>query len=113
MRPIFSIALPIAITLGMIMPATAESGPRPAPPFVATLSNHIPLKFGMKPAEAADALRTVLTRVRGGPENEVYLAVRSIGGSLFFPRQDHLYLQFRHGRLTGWKGEWNLDETWR
>jgi len=81
--------------------------------FVATLSNHAPLAFGMNPAEAANALRTALVYVGGRRNNETYLAVSDIGGSLFFPRRDHLYLQFRKGRLTGWKGDWNLDETWR
>jgi hypothetical protein len=86
---------------------------RRTPPFIATLSNHAPLAFGMSPAEAADALRSKLTYVGGRRNHEIYLAVSDTGSSLFFPRRDHLYLQFRHGRLTGWKGDWNLDETWR
>ncbi len=94
-----------------IGPVRAEVPRRPR--FVATLSNHAPLAFGMTPAEAADALRTPLTYVRGRRGNETYQAMTDIGGSVFFPRRDHLYLQFRRGRLTGWKGDWNLDETWR
>lgn len=99
------------ITGSMIGAARADVLPRPR--FVTTASNHVPLSFGMSPAEAADALRSVLTYVRGRRGNEIYLAVSNIGGSLFFQRHDYLYLQFRHGRLTGWKGDWNLDETWR
>jgi len=38
------------------------------------------------------------------------MAVRHVGGSWFFPRDDRLYLQFRGGRLTGWKGDWG--ERW-
>lgn len=98
-------------TIAAIDAARADRPPRPR--FVATLSNHVPLAFGMNPAEAADALRTPLTYVRGHRGNEIYLAVSDIGGSLFFPRRDHLYLQFRRGHLTGWKGDWNLNETWR
>lgn len=101
---------PLVIS-GMIGPVHAEVPRRP--PFVATLSNHVPLAFGMNPAEAAYALRTALTYVSGRRGNEIYLAVSDFGGSLFFPRRDHLYLQFRRGRLTGWKGDWNLNETWR
>ncbi|MBN8960304.1 MAG: hypothetical protein J0H71_04165 [Rhizobiales bacterium] len=107
-----AVLLSTLVTSGMIGPVRAEILRRP-PPFVATLSNHAPLVFGMNPTEAADALRTPLTYVRGRRGNEIYLAVRDIGGSLFFPRRDHLYLQFRRGHLTGWKGDWNLNETWR
>lgn len=106
-----AVLLTTLIISGMIGPVRAEVLRRP--PFVATLSNHVPLVFGMNPAEAADALRTPLTYVRGRRGNEIYLAVRDIGGSLFVPRRDHLYLQFRRGQLTGWKGDWNLNETWR
>jgi hypothetical protein len=107
-RSVLAIAVLAASTISSV-----EAKVPPPPPFVATLSNHVPLAFGMRPAEAADALRTVLTYVSGRMNNEVYLAVRDLHGSLFFPRRDHLYLQFRRGRLTGWKGDWNLDETWR
>lgn len=106
-----TVLLSAVIAGSLIGPVRAEPPARPR--FVATLSNHVPLAFGMNPAEAADALRTPLTYVRGRHGNETYQAVSDIGGSLFFPRRDHLYLQFRRGRLTGWKGDWNLDETWR
>ncbi len=80
----------------------------PSPPFfTATLSNHAPLAFGMKPADAANALQAPLTYVRGRRGNAVYVAISTVGGSLLFPRRDRLYLQFRHDRLTGWKGDWS------
>jgi hypothetical protein len=106
-----TVLLTTLIISGTIGSIRAEVPFRPR--FVATLSNHTPLAFGMNPAEAANALRTALTYVSGRRNNEIYLAVSDIGGSLFFPRRDHLYLQFRRGRLTGWKGDWNLNETWR
>ncbi len=110
-RPVRIVAATILLAAVMTGPVHAEASSRP--PFTATLSNHAPLAFGMNPAEAATALRTPLAYVRGRRGNEIYLAVSDIGGSLFFPRRDHLYLQFRGGRLTGWKGDWNLDATWR
>ncbi|MCO5131990.1 MAG: hypothetical protein M9932_15745 [Xanthobacteraceae bacterium] len=106
-----TVVLMAALAVGMIDTARAEVPARPR--FVATLSNHWPLAFGMNPAEVADALRTALVYAGGGRHNEIYRAERTINGSLFFPRRDQLYLQFRHGRLTGWKGDWNLDATWR
>lgn len=111
-RSVAALVLLTALVIsGIIGPARAEVLRRP--PFAATLSNHVPLAFGMNPAEAASALRTSLIYVSGRRGNEIYLAVSDIGGSLFFPRRDHLYLQFRRGHLTGWKGDWNLNETWR
>lgn len=108
MRSVFATILFAAVMIG-----AAHAGAASRPPFTATLSNHAPLAFGMTPAEAASALRTPLAHVGGRRHNEIYLAERAINGSLFFPRRDHLYLQFRHGRLTGWKGDWNLAATWR
>lgn len=106
-----AVLLTALITSGMIGPVRADISRRSH--FVATLSNHVPLAFGMNPAEAADALQTTLTYVRGRRGDDIYLAVSDIGGSLFFPRRDRLYLQFRRGHLTGWKGDWNLNATWR
>lgn len=105
--------LSAAILLVATMTGTVHAEVSSRPPFTATLSNHAPLAFGMTAAEAARALRAPLAYVGGRRNNEIYLAERTINGSLFFPRRDHLYLQFRHGRLTGWKGDWNLAETWR
>ncbi|MGN6309328.1 MAG: hypothetical protein ACTHNN_07195 [Xanthobacteraceae bacterium] len=106
-----AVLLTTLVTSGMIGSVRADVLRRP--PFVATLSNHAPLVFGMTPADAARVLRTPLTYVRGRHGNEIYLAVSDIGGSLFFQRRDYLHLQFRHSHLTGWKGDWNLNETWR
>ena len=83
------------------------------PPFTATLSNTTPLAFGMAPGDAARALQVPLAYVRGRPGDEILLAVRTAGGSGFFDRRNRLYLQFRHGRLTGWKGDWGSDWLWQ
>ncbi len=82
-------------------------------PFTATLSNTTPLVFGMAADDAARALDVPLTYVSGRPGNEIYLAFRDIGGSGFFNRHDRLYLQFRKGRLTGWKGDWGRNWMWQ
>ena len=59
-------------------------GPYP-PPFTATLSNNTPLVFGMDAEDAARALGTPLTYVRGRPGDEIFLTFRDIGGSGLFP----------------------------
>jgi hypothetical protein len=94
-----------AITgLAVVLSATAAAAQ--SPPFVTTLSNTTPLVFGMSLEAAAAALGTPLTYVSGRPGNEIFLTLRHNGGSGFFPRNDPLYLQFRRGHLTGWKGFW-------
>jgi hypothetical protein len=75
------------------------------PPFVAP-TNGVPLGFGMNPDEASQALGVPLNYVRGSPGNELFLAVPNIKGSALSVRSDGLYLQFRKGHLTGWKGDW-------
>ena len=38
----------------------------------------------------------------------------AIGGSGFFERRNNrLFLQFRRGRLSGWKGDWGSDWLWQ
>jgi hypothetical protein len=63
--------------------------------------------------DAALILGTPLTYVSGRPGDEIYLAIRTFGGSGFFDRRDRLYLQFRKGRLTGWKGDWGRHWMWQ
>jgi hypothetical protein len=87
-------------------------GPYP-PPFIATLSNNTPLAFGMDAGDAARALGTPLNYVSGRPGEEVYLAFRNVGGSGLFIRKDRLFLQFRKGRLAGWKGDWGHNWMWQ
>ena len=64
------------------------------------------LRFGMNPGDAASALGVPLTYVRGRPRNELYLARPNVKGSALAYRSDGLYLQFRNGKLAGWKGDW-------
>jgi hypothetical protein len=90
-----------------------QGAPPFSPPFVATLSNNTPLAFGMDQQQAANALGTPLTWIRGRPGDEIYLAFRDIGGSGFFNRKDRLYLQFRRGRLAAWKGDWGRNWMWQ
>jgi hypothetical protein len=87
-------------------------GPDPRP-FTATLSNNVPLVFGMSADEAVFALGVPLNYVRGLPGDEIFLAFRDIGGSGLFPNRHRLYLQFRKGRLVGWKGDWGKNWMWQ
>ena len=88
----------------------AALGPSPAH---AQVANNTPLAFGMNEEDAARALRQPLNYISGRPGDEIYLAFRDIGGTGFFNRKDRLYLQFRRGRLAGWKGDWGRNWMWQ
>lgn len=88
--------------------ATAE--PLPRVPFTRSLSNIVPLAFGMSVPEAAVALGVPLAYVRGRPGDEMLAAARPDIG--YFDRNARLFLQFRHGRLTGWNGDWTRNWMW-
>jgi hypothetical protein len=106
-----------AVTVIGLGPASAQQyAPAVRPysiPFTATLSNTTPLAFGMDADEVARALGEPLRYIRGRPGDEIYLAFRSIGGSGLFPHHDRLFLQFRKGRLAGWKGDWGHNWMWQ
>jgi hypothetical protein len=110
-------ALALVLISGCFAPAAAQQlrpigGPYP-PPFTETLSNNTPLAFGMGAEEAAQALGVPLNYVRGRPGDEIFLAFRNIGGSGLFIKKDRLFLQFRKGRLAGWKGDWGNNWMWQ
>jgi hypothetical protein len=86
-----------SVALSAASAQTAVTAPAP---------NNTPLFFGMKADEASQALGTPLNYVSGRPGNELYLALANVKGAALSDRNDGLYLQFRRGRLTGWKGDW-------
>lgn len=102
-----SIAI-IAATASMATPALAE--PPARVPFVQSLSNNVPLSFGMSADEASAALGVPLTYVSGKPGNEMMAAVRP--SPIYINRGANLFLQFRQGRLSGWKGDWRRNWMW-
>jgi hypothetical protein len=68
--------------------------------------NGVPLAFGMNADQASAVLGVPLQYVRGRPGDELLLALPNVKGGALSSRSDGLYLQFRRGRLTGWKGDW-------
>ncbi len=82
-------------------------------PFIATLSNLTPIAFGMDVDQTSRALGQPLQYVNGRPGNEIFLAIRNVGGSGLIAHRDRLFLQFRRGRLTGWKEDYGQNWMWR
>ena len=110
---ILDLALLSAIPFTSGQANAQQVAPFPRPPFTATLSNNTPLAFGMDANEAARALGTPLNYVSGRRGEEIYLTFRNIGGSGLFYKKDRLFLQFRKGRLAGWKGDWGHNWMWQ
>jgi hypothetical protein len=103
------LALAGGATAWPVIAGAQQSAPADTPrslPFTATLSNNTPLVSGMGIEDASKALGRPLSYVSGPPGDEIYLAIRNAGGSGLFDHNDRLYLQFRNGRLAGWKGDW-------
>ncbi len=100
---IFGAAILGAVVLTATMTGAALS------PAQAQLANSTPLSFGMTADQASQALGTQLIYVRGRPGDEMYLALPNVKGSALSDRRDGLYLQFRRGKLDGWKGDWGAN----
>jgi hypothetical protein len=93
------------VTAGLMLASlSGASGSYKAQPTLA--AGAAPLSFGMSAEEASAALGVPLSYVRGRPGSELLLALPNVKGSALTIRSDGLYLQFRRGRLTGWKGDW-------
>ncbi len=98
-------AMALALAPGAVAPVRGD--PLLLPFFPTPLApSQAPLAFGMTAADAAAALDAPLVYVSGTRGNEILAA--SLPGNALFPRGDRIYLQFRHGRLTGWKGDWTI-----
>jgi len=93
-----TVVLVLALAGVVHAPACAQSVTRTPP--------NIPLTFGMTPEEVSQALGVQLIYVRGRPGNELLLALPNVKGAALASRSDGLYLQFRGGRVSGWKGDW-------
>ena len=75
----------------------------------ATRSNVLPLAFGMTPTEASHALGEPLVYYSGRAGSEIYIAAGAAYVPGFYPVDRGIALQFRNGRLTGWKKDWQLQ----
>jgi hypothetical protein len=75
-------------------------------PALAQQADHTPLNFGMNANQASQALGVPLNYIRGRSGNELFVALPNVKGSALASRSDGLYLQFRRGKLAGWKGDW-------
>jgi hypothetical protein len=92
------------VTAGLVL--ASLSGASAAYKAQGAIAVGAPLSFGMSADEVSAVLGVPLSYVRGRPGNELLLALPNVKGSALTIRSDGLYLQFRSGRLSGWKGDW-------
>jgi hypothetical protein len=103
MRVVFGASMVLmSVIVAAAWPACAQQG-------MTAATNNTPLSFGMDAQEVSRVLGTTLNYVRGRPGNELYLALPNVKGSALSDRRDGLYLQFRRGKLQGWKGDWGTN----
>ena len=111
MRTLLKSAAILLALASMLTPAATRAEPLARAPFTRTLSNTTPLAFGMDAIEATAALGVPLVYVRGRPGNEMFAAARP--SPTYLNHEARLFLQFRNGRLTGWKGDWGRNWMWQ
>jgi hypothetical protein len=77
-------------------------------------SNTVPLAFGMTPQAASEALQSPLTLVAGSRRgSDIYYAEGTTLATGFIVRErERLWMQFRGGRLTGWRHDWDRPMAW-
>jgi hypothetical protein len=71
-----------------------------------------PLTFGMTPDEVARVVDAPLIYLSGRRGSERYLVERMASVPGFYPVDTHIVLQFRRGRLTGWRRDWQMRPYW-
>ena len=108
-RPGVNAVSPLLAALLLVAACCAGLEPASADQVYSATPNRTPRAFGMDVEDASRALGTPLNYVSGSPGNEMYLALPNVEGSALSFRKDGLYLQFRKGRLMGWKGDWGTN----
>jgi hypothetical protein len=71
-----------------------------------------PLVFGMTPDEVVRVVEAPLIYLSGPRGSERYLVERRATVPGFYPVDTRIVLQFRRGRLTGWRRDWQMRPYW-
>jgi hypothetical protein len=67
-----------------------------------------PLLFGMTPEEVARRVEAPLIYLSGPRGSERYMVERMSTVPGWYPVDTRIILQFRRGRLTGWRRDWQM-----
>jgi hypothetical protein len=87
------------IALALCAPAAAQS-------------YNDPLAFGMTPQQVEQTVNAPLIYLSGHRGSERYMIQRMSTVPGFYPVDARIILQFRRGRLTGWRRDWQMRLYW-
>jgi hypothetical protein len=71
-----------------------------------------PLLFGMTYDEVAGLVGAPLVYLSGSRGSERYMVERLSSVPGWYPVDARIILQFRRGRLTGWRRDWQMRPFW-
>ena len=71
-----------------------------------------PLVYGMTPEQVERVVRAPLTYLSGQRGYERYIVERMSTVPGIYPADTRIILQFRNGRLTGWRRDWQMRPSW-
>ena len=97
----------IALAL-VLMPAVALA----ASPQRPLGSYNDPLLFGMTPDEVTRVVEAPLIYLSGPRGSERYMVERMATVPGWYPVDTRIILQFRRGRLSGWRRDWQMRPFW-
>jgi hypothetical protein len=113
MRPILFIC---ALMLGAQILGTQILGAQIFGATVARAGNtgfyNDPFVFGMSREDVEQIVQAPLIYLSGPRGSERYLVQRPSSMPGFYPVDTRIVLQFRRGRLTGWRRDWQMRPYW-
>ena len=71
-----------------------------------------PFVFGMSRQDVEHIVQAPLIYLSGPRGSERYLVQRPASVPGFYPVDTRIVLQFRRGRLTGWRRDWQMRPFW-
>jgi len=94
----------LALIALLLMPGMALAGSPQRP----LGSYNDPLLFGMTRDEVAHLVEAPLIYLSGPRGSERYMVERMSSVPGWYPVDTRIILQFRRGRLTGWRRDWQM-----
>ncbi|HKS60142.1 MAG TPA: hypothetical protein VJT13_00485 [Xanthobacteraceae bacterium] len=79
---------------------------------IVTRSYNDPFSFGMTREQVERLAQAPLIYLSGPRGSERYLIKRLSTVPGFYPVDTSIVLQFRRGRLTGWRRDWQMRPWW-
>ena len=96
----------LLIAAALLAAAPAQAGT------IVTGSYNDPFSFGMTREQVEHLAQAPLIYLSGRRGSERYLIERLSTVPGFYPVDTRIVLQFRRGRLTGWRRDWQMRPWW-